>query len=123
MYIYAPGKLIPNILIRGPRGPPAITGCGVTSGRQSHSSALQERSHTWALNIFVWTTGTVGVRLLNLTEANHKRLKYREQTKRCWRDVGGGWAERATGLKEGARWDERWDFCVSDESLNSTPEA
>ena len=36
--------------------------------------------------------------------------------------MGGGWARWVTGTKEGTC-DEHWMFYVSDESLNSTPEA
>ena len=36
--------------------------------------------------------------------------------------MSGGWASWGMGIKEGAC-DEHWALYVSDESLNSTPEA
>ena len=56
-------------------------------------------------------------------EANHKRLKYREQTEGFW---AGSWlgagAKWAMGTKEGTCWDEHWELYVSDVSLGSTRE-
>ena len=37
-------------------------------------------------------------------------------------EVGGVWAKWMMGIKEGTCYDEHWVICVSDESLNSTPE-
>ena len=37
--------------------------------------------------------------------------------------MSGGWAKWVMEIKEGTCWDEHWVLQVSDESLNSTPEA
>ena len=53
--------------------------------------------------------------------ANHmKSLNYSEQTEGWWKEVGGGWAKRMMGIKEGICYVEHWVSYVSDESLNST---
>lgn len=46
----------------------------------------------------------------------------REQTEGWWRMVGGEWARRVIGIKEGACYDELWVLYVSDEPLNFTTE-
>ena len=45
------------------------------------------------------------------------------QTVGWWREGGGRWARWVTDTKEGTCCDEYWVLYVSDESLNSTPEA
>ena len=47
---------------------------------------------------------------------NHKRLLENKMK------VAGGDEGWALGIKEGTCWNEVWVLCVSDESLNSTPE-
>ena len=37
--------------------------------------------------------------------------------------VWWGWGEWVMGIKESTCWDEHWVLYVSDESLDSTPEA
>ena len=51
-----------------------------------------------------------------------KRLNNRKQTECRWRDVGGGQARWARGIKESTCYDGHWVLHVSDKLLNSTPE-
>ena len=55
-------------------------------------------------------------------EANYKRFLNTEKLRIHGGVLGGGWPTWVMGIKEGTCWDEHWVLCVSNESLNSTPE-